>query len=130
VKELASQSAVQTVPKSKQSKTSSSLDVAVAGGGGVASNSVGFVASTTESQISQGGDSEYQEIELVDIDEPPLSPRHSDSAVSIIMTKKTMFLSDQQETLAIVRQMYLNSSGNVEQFMAEFTAQFGRGSGL
>jgi hypothetical protein len=46
------------------------------------------------------------------------------------MTKNTMILSDQQETLAAVRQMYLNSSGNVEQFMAEFTAQFGRGSGL
>jgi hypothetical protein len=107
------------VPKSK--KTSPSVDVAVA--------ATPAAAVSESQQRSQGGDSEYQEIELVD-DEPSISPRHSDSAVSIIMTKNTMILSDQQETLAAVRQMYLNSSGNVEQFMAEFTAQFGRGSGL
>ena len=101
------------VPKSK--KTSPSVDVA---------------AAVSESQQrSQGGDSEYQEIELVDIDEPSLSPRHSDSAVSITM-KNTLILSDQQETLAAVRQMYINSSGDVEQFMAEFTARFGKGSGI
>jgi hypothetical protein len=111
------------VPKSKQSKTSSSVDVAVAGGGGVASNSVGFVASTTESQISQG-ESEYQKIDLNDIDEPSISPRRSDSAVSRMMMKT--ILSD-EETLAI-RQMYTNSSGDVEQFMAELKAQFGKGS--
>ena len=112
------------VPKSKQSKTSSSVDVAVAGGGGVASNSVGFVASTTESQISQG-ESEYQKIDLIDIDEPSsISPRRSDSAVSRMMMKT--ILSD-EETLAI-RQMYTNSSGDVEQFMAELKAQFGKGS--
>jgi hypothetical protein len=107
------------VPKSK--KTSPSVDVAVA--------ATPAAAVSESQQRSQGGDSEYQEIELVDIDEPSLSPRHSESGVSITM-KKTMILSDQQETLAAVRQMYLNSSGNVEQFMAEFTAQFGRGSGL
>ena len=104
------------VPKSK--KTSPSVDVAAA------------AAAVSESQQrSQGGDSEYQEIELVDIDEPSLSPRHSDSGVSITM-KKTMIMSDQQETLAAVRQMYLKSSGDVEQFMAEFTAWFGKGSGI
>jgi len=112
------------VPKSK--KISPSVDGAVA-----ASATTPAAAAVSESQQrSQGGDSEYQEIELVDIDEPSLSPRHSDSGVSITM-KKTMITSDQQETLAAVRQMYLKSSGDVEQFMAEFfTAWFGKGSGI
>jgi hypothetical protein len=111
------------VPKSK--KISPSVDGAVA-----ASAATPAAAAVFESQQrSQGGDSEYQEIELVDIDEPSLSPRHSDSGVSITM-KKTMIMSDQQETLAAVRQMYLKSSGDVEQFMAEFTAWFGKGSGI
>lgn len=113
---------VTKAPKSK--KKSPSVDVAVAGGS-VASQ-LDPVKIVAESQRSHGGDSEYQEIELVDIDEPSLSPRHSDSAVSITtMMKKTMILSD-QETLAAVRQMYINSSGDVEQFMAEFTAKFSR----
>jgi hypothetical protein len=103
------------VPKSK--KMSPSVDVAVA--------TTPAAAVSESQQRSQGGDSEYQEIELVDIDEPSLSPRHSESGVSITM-KNTMILSDQQETLAAVRQMYINSSGDVEQFMAEFTAKFGR----
>jgi hypothetical protein len=112
------------VPKSKQSKTSSSVDVALAGGGGVASNSVGFVASTTESQISQG-ESEYHKIDFNDIDQPSISPRHSDSAVST--TSKKTVLGDEEilEIAQMASKYNMQSSGEVEQFKAELKAKFG-----
>jgi hypothetical protein len=111
--------------KSKQPKTSS-VDLAVAGGGGVASAIVVPSVVANESHKSQG-ESEYIEIALVDeLDDEPsisISPRRPVAAVS-----KTL-LSD--EVILAITQMAskynMQSSSDLGQFEAELRAQFGKG---